>query len=83
MLIKSNDDVVSFSFQPEDAISLARVPALAARVQQGLLDLIRIAQPEAVAVSGLPHAGVLRSADASVTDADMNYLKSIGLGGSD
>ena len=55
MLIRSKDDVVSFSFQPEDAVSLTRFSALSTRVQPGLLELIQRAQPESATLTpGFP-----------------------------
>lgn len=55
MLIKSKDDVVSFSFGPEDAVSLTRFPDLATRVQPALLELIQDAQQDSAAISaGFP-----------------------------
>ena len=62
MLIRSKDDVVSFSFQPEDAVSLTRFSALSTRVQPGLLELIQGAWPESAALT----AGFLPTADSAV-----------------
>ena len=61
MLIKSKDAVVSFSFQPEDAVALTRFPALSGRVQPGLFELIQSALPESVALS----TGLLPALDAA------------------
>lgn len=65
MLIRSKDDVVSFSFQPEDAVSLTRFSALSTRVQPGLLELIQRAQPESAALT----SGTLPPADSAVFTA--------------
>lgn len=63
MLIRSKDDVVSFSFQPEDAVSLTRFSALSSRVQPGLFELIQSAQPEFAALT----AGLLPTTNSAAT----------------
>ena len=80
MLIKSNDDVVSFSFQPEDAVGLTRFSALSSRVRPALFELIQSASSESKSLSTglLPSVGPVVARTALEADGGSVFTASQG-----